>query len=184
MLPAGYREAYVIDAKNTKVSIWMNLAALVVMALILIPAILVYFPQKVLEQIDLVSYFLFMGGMILYIVLHELTHGAAYKLLTGEKLTYGFTLSVAYCGVPHIYVYRTAAMIAMLAPFAVFTVVFGAAALLAGNAAHRFLWTVLLAVHLGGCSGDLYGALMFLFRFRNGDTLMRDTGPTQYFYVR
>lgn len=162
----------------------MNLAALVIMAGILAPAIVVYWPQKVQEKIDLVSYGLFMGGMFLYIILHELTHGAAYKLLTGEKLTYGFTQSVAYCGVPNIYVYRTAAMIAMLAPFVVFTVLFGAAVLLADNAAHRFLWTVLLAVHLGGCCGDLYGAVIFLFRFRSSDTLMRDTGPTQYFFVR
>ena len=52
--------------------------------------------------------------LVLYILLHELVHGAAYKLLTGRKLTFGLTLSVAYCGVPDIFVYRNAALAALL----------------------------------------------------------------------
>ncbi|MCQ2122483.1 MAG: DUF3267 domain-containing protein, partial [Fibrobacter sp.] len=61
--------------------------------------------------------------MLVYIVLHELVHGAVYKLLTGQKLTFGFKASVAYCGVPDIYVYRRTALAALLAPFVVFDIV-------------------------------------------------------------
>ena len=41
--------------------------------------------------------------MVLYMVLHELTHGLFYKIFTHEKLKFGMTLTVAYCGIPRIY---------------------------------------------------------------------------------
>lgn len=41
----------------------------------------------------------------------------------------------------------------------------------------------MLCVHLGGCVGDLHWVLMYLTIYRGCDTLMRDTGPTQYLYI-
>ena len=116
-------------------------------------------------------------------MLHELVHGAAYKLLTGQKLTFGVTLSVAFCGVPEIYVYRRASLIAVLAPFVVFTVVGAALLIVLDGAWARFFTLLFLGLHLGGCSGDLYNAWMYLTRFKDPRTLTRDTGPVQTFYV-
>ena len=45
-------------------------------------------------------------------------------------------------------------------------------------------FALLLAVHIGGCVGDLYDAGLYRFRFRRPDTLMQDTGPKQTFYVK
>ena len=123
----------------------------------------------------------FMVAVSAYIVLHELLHGAAYKLLTGRKLTFGLTWSVAYCGVPDIFVYRSAALVA---PFVVFTVVFLLAVLLIADPVSQYMAAFLLATHLGGCVGDLYDTGLYLFRFRDPDTLMQDTGPKQTFYTR
>ena len=90
---------------------------------------------------------------------------------------------MAFCGVPEIYVYRRAALISLLAPFTVFTVLFGGAALLLPDAWDKVYAAVLLGLHLGGCAGDLYDTLLFLTRFRDPRTLMRDTGPKQTVYL-
>ena len=183
-LPAGYREALLIDAGDTKFSILMNLAAIVLMVVIFV---------LVLPLLRLTSFIVnFMSPKVLlltpmligYIVAHELVHGIAYKLLTRHKLTYGLKLTVAYCGVPDIYVYRRTALISLLAPFTVFTLLFGCLMLLLPDPAWRLVFAIMLAAHIGGCVGDLYDTLLYLFRFRDPETLMNDTGPAQRFYVK
>ena len=183
-LPAGYREALLIDAGDTKFSILMNLAAIVLMVVIFV---------LVLPLLRLTSFIVnFMSPKVLlltpmligYIVAHELVHGIAYKLLTRHKLTYGLKLTVAYCGVPDIYVYRRTALISLLAPFTVFTLLFGCLMLFLPDPAWRLVFAIMLAAHIGGCVGDLYDTLLYLFRFRDPETLMNDTGPAQRFYVK
>ena len=124
----------------------------------------------------------FCVGILVYLVLHELTHGIVYHLMTGEKLRFGLSWSCAWCGVPDIYVTRRTALCALLAPFVLFSAVFIALiCLCSGLAAATAI--LLFAVHFGGCAGDLYDTLLLLFRLR-GDILMRDTGPKQTFYAR
>ena len=183
-LPAGYREAFTIDAASKKTGVTLNLVAAVIMAAVLIPAILIIRPGNILEGFSFSRYLITIGTLLVYLVLHELVHGAAYKLLTRQKLTFGFTATVAYCGVPDIYVYRRASMIALLAPFCVFTVVFGLAVALLQDPWDKTFAAAVLAIHLGGCVGDLYDTGLYLFRFRDPGTLMRDTGPRQTFYVK
>ena len=98
-LPEGYSEAYTVDAKNGRTVIIMNLACLAITAAIIAIAWLIIKPNNYFENYDFLHSIIFIAAMLLYIVLHELTHGIAYKLTTGRKLTFGFTLSVAYCGV-------------------------------------------------------------------------------------
>ena len=183
-LPAGYREAFTIDAANKKTGVTLNLVAAVIMVAAMIPAILIIRPGNILEGFSFSRYLITFGGLLVYLVLHELVHGAAYKLLTRQKLTFGLTATVAYCGVPNIYVYRRASMISLLAPFCVFTVVFGLLTALLQNAWDKTFAAAVLAIHLGGCVGDLYDTGLYLFRFRDPGTLMRDTGPKQTFYVK
>ena len=123
---------------------------------------------------------------MIYILLHELTHGAAYKALTGEKLTYGLTLSVAFCGVPNIYVSRKASLIASAAPLVIFTVLFGTATVILFfvDLALYLACATLLCVHLGGCAGDLWVIFTLLFRIKDASTLVKDTGPKQIFYIK
>ena len=182
-LPAGYTAVYTVDAKNKKTAILLNAAALAVSAAVIALAALWIRPADFFGNFSLVKYFLVLAAMLLYIVLHELTHGAAYKLLTRQKLTFGFTFTVAFCGVPQIWVYRRAAIISLLAPFTVFTVLFGGAALLLPDAWDKMYAAVLLGLHVGGCAGDLYDTALYLFRFRDPRTLMQDTGPKQTFYL-
>jgi len=183
-LPAGYREDIVVDVKDKKFLIFMNLAALFLGAAVIVPAVWFIGLRNVMQSFTGAGYFLLLGAMFVYIVLHELTHGIVYKLLTKQKLTFGITLAAAYCGVPDIFVYRRTALLALLAPFLVFLPVFLLPIFLVNQSWLQFCSAMLLAIHVSGCAGDLYDTFLYLFRFRSPDTLMRDTGPKQTFYVK
>ena len=182
-LPAGYVEAYSVDAKeNKRTVILFTVVSMLITAAGIAASFFLIRPQGFPENFSFVKLGLIGAAQIIYVVLHELTHGAAYKLLTRQKLSFGLTLTVAFCGVPEIYVYRRAAMIALLAPVTVFTLIYGGAVLLLPDAWDKGFAAMLLWMHIGGCVGDLHNTLLYLTRFRDPKTLMRDTGPKQTFF--
>lgn len=192
-LPNGYRQALYINAKETKFGIIFNLIAFAVLIVVMAAAFFALklggglradifdmdLPQLILAEV------VFIGSMLGYIVLHELVHGIAYKALTKEKLTFGISWSCAFCGVPSIYTYRRTALIAVIAPFAVFTLLLVPiiALLYYLNPLYYLMVAFIFGLHLGGCSGDLYVTLLLLTKFKDKRVLMRDTGPEQFFYV-
>ena len=193
-LPEGYVTAKVVDAKSKKIAILFNLVAVLIMvAVFVILWFIVFGTQSVVNVVkaalvaewwqSLLRLAVFIVAYVAYIVLHELTHGIAYKALTKQKLTFGLTLSVAYCGVPNIYVYRTCALVALLAPFVVFNVIFVLPIIFIADVAFKLIFMALFAMHFGGCVGDLYDTALYTFVFRDKSILMRDTGPKQTFYV-
>ena len=183
-LPEGYVAAYTIDAADKRTGVVLNLAGFAVMAAVGVAAWFCLRPTGFFEQYSVGRNLLFIAAILVYMVCHELLHGAAYKALTRRKLTFGLTLSVAFCGVPDVYVYRKTALLALLTPFVVCIPVFLLPAVLCADVWNRFYAALLLALHLGGCIGDLYDAWLYLFRFRDPATLMQDTGPKQTFYVK
>jgi uncharacterized membrane protein YkgB len=180
-LPCGYNEAFALDAKSKKVGLIFNIIALSVALIIALIGFLLFKPYE--AEASIWYFVVFFLAIPLYTVCHELLHGLGYKLLTSEKLSFGITLSVAFCGVPNIYVYRKTALISLLLPFSVFLVVFTVPLCFNINDMIRFLISVLLGNHIGGCVGDLFVTGLYLFRFKDKNTLMRDTGPKQTFYV-
>lgn len=185
-LPEGYREAYRIDAKNKKTGILLNVIALALTVgtlLILWPFLNAPAGEEALILSPL-RFLLFAAALLGTLVLHELTHGAAYKLLTRQKLSFGVTPLCAYCGLPDLYVTRRTALIAVLAPFVLFSLLLGALTAFLPLWVDRFFAALLFAIHFGGCAGDLLVAALLLFRFRSPDVLLRDSGPAQIFYVR
>ncbi|MBQ7363310.1 MAG: DUF3267 domain-containing protein [Clostridia bacterium] len=190
-LPGGYTLNYHINAKDKKTGLVMNLWAFAIMLVVGAVGAIPLFVDKTLDftlstPVLLISYVVFMLSMVVYIVLHELVHGAAYKLLTREKLTFGMSWSCAFCGVPNIYVYRRAAIIALVAPLITFTLVLVPVSVLMyfAHPVYYILSLVLLGMHLGGCVGDGYMTYLFLRVFKSKTTLVRDTGPEQYIYTK
>lgn len=181
-LPSGYAPVRVIDVKNKRTALLFNFAALGVMVLFGVLGVILLPLRGFWAAFDFFHYGIFLAALLLYIVLHELLHGLAYFLMTRQKLTFGLTLSAAFCGVPNIYVYRKTALIALLTPFAVFLPIFAAPVFLLQNPFDRFACLCLLAMHLGGCAGDLYDTLLLLLCHRDKTVLMRDTGPAQTIY--
>ncbi len=182
-LPEGYKEAYVIDATSGKFSIWLNVVAMALMVVVAVPLVVIICGMG---EIHIGSTFLLIlcGLLIVYTILHELTHGIAYKVMTGEKLTFGLTLTVAYCGVPKIFVYRKTALVALLAPFTVYSILFIALMIALPDPTMKLAVGLLFAIHFGGCAGDLYDTFIYLTKFRDPKTLMQDTGPRQTFYTK
>ena len=107
-LPEGYRTVKTIDAKDKKVGILLNLIALIPLAISLV---VTYFamgkPAFIIDEENAgeysISLIVLLVVLIAYVILHELVHGAVYKYFTREKLTFGLTFTVAFCGVPQIY---------------------------------------------------------------------------------
>lgn len=184
-LPAGYGAAYRINAKDKKTGLILNGIGLALTVLLVIPAVLAADLTRLRLEKLLLYDIVFLAALVAYLVLHELTHGAAYKLLTKEKLTFGFSWSCAYCGVPQCYVSRKTAMISSAAPLAVFSLLFLPAAICtyAVSTEAFLLFSFLFAVHMGGCVGDLYLLGLLCTKFRDPALLMRDTGPEQMLYL-
>lgn len=189
-LPEGYGEVFHIDARNKKVGILLNLIAVgiatAVVALAFIPVAVWGLPAAEIGFWEVELTILgWVVGMLAYMVLHELTHGVAYKALTGEKLTFGMSWSCAFCGVPNVYTYRRTALVALVAPLCVFSVLLLGLIAVAFFVHPLFYWmaTALFAMHLGGCCGDGYMTWLLLFKYRNPALLMRDTGPEQWLYL-
>ncbi len=191
-LPENYRLVKTVDATGIPLSVILNVLSLVMMAgafAVLYFAFGVDF-SRVEEHfhglpdfVQTLALLLFVVGFIVYVVLHELVHGAVYKAFTKRKLTFGVTMTCAYCGVPDVFVYRTASLCAVLAPFVIFSIAFIVPMFFLQNTMWFLLLAALFAMHFGGCVGDLYITLLYVFKFRDGKTLMRDTGPVQTFYL-
>ncbi len=189
VLPKEYREIKHIDAREKRFAIGMNAAALVVLLVCLGIAALPIIVSKGFVSSDLsaslwIPYLILVGAMLVYIVLHELVHGVVYKVMTGEKLTFGLTLSCAFCGVPDIYVYRKTALRALVAPLLLFTVVLVPLTvwLYYVDTILYFVSAFVVGLHIGGCSGDIYMTYLLL-RNRDPRILVKDTGPAQSIYA-
>jgi hypothetical protein len=181
-LPDNYKEIKVIDAKEKKTIIIMNIFSVILLFVAILPFFL-FKPVDIFAQNPedlLVSIIIMIVGMIVYIILHELVHGFWYKILTKEKLTFGFTLAVAFCGVPNIYVNKKTALLAITGPFILFTLILIPVLILIPANSLYFALVIIFGIHVSGCSGDLYGTFYMLSQ--KGDLLMNDTGPKQTFY--
>ena len=186
-LPDGYMEALTVDANDKKSGLKMQLAAIVVAVLVCNAFFFAYvWPNRIAirDGFAIVKCVVFAISYPLYVSLHELTHGAVYKLLTRQKLTFGFKPPAAYCGVPDIYVYRIASLLSLFAPLTIYGVLLTVSFFVVGDPFSKMLILAMLALHVIGCAGDLYGIGLFLFRFRKPDTLRKDTGPLQIYYIK
>lgn len=114
-IPKRYKEIYHIDAEDKETGLLFTLGSLVIAAFIIF---LVFkgirfgtlnFNEMLKHEIVLIA------SLLIYIVLHELTHGAVYKALKHEKLKFGITWSATFCGVPDIYTYRSTALKSLVA---------------------------------------------------------------------
>ncbi|MBP5729240.1 MAG: DUF3267 domain-containing protein [Clostridia bacterium] len=186
-LPEGYSEAFVVDANDKKQGMKFQIAAILSVAVLINVFFFVYALPR-LNEIAAGFTVLKCAGVViayfLYVVLHELTHGLVYKLLTGKKLTFGFKLPSAYCGVPDIYTYRITSLLSLSAPLTVFSILFVFLFLMIRDTFLKAMILLLFALHISGCTGDLYGIFLFLFRFKNPASLRKDFGARQVYYIK
>ena len=190
-LPKGYKEVARINAKRKDTAIALSLGSLGITVVTFLIFLIPLFKSGIdLSDVSAGEFFLFYGVFVVstlaYIVLHELTHGVVYKLLTGERLTFGITPAAAFCGVPNIYTYRRCALAAILAPLTVFTFLIGAVVFVLSfiNPLYYIGFSFIFAFHLGGCIGDGYLGFLLLSKYKSNDVLMKDAGPEQIIYQK
>lgn len=184
-LDEGFFNVKTIDAQDRKTVTVMTVFSLVLTVIPLLLLLRGFRIRTLLDNGQFWSfYFVTLIGLVAYVVLHELVHGLFYKIFTHRKLTYGFTLTVAFCGVPEIYVRRKVMFVTVLAPFVVFSCLFGSALVLLESCGLWYACAILFSIHLGGCVGDLYVALYMMSHHTDKVMFVNDTGPKQTFYIR
>ena len=174
-LPRGYRYAATLDfmrnRKQMKAVVWLSLALIVVPTLVG----LLFVPVRSSGRWMLGRWYRWpalLAALVIYIPLHELTHGAAMWLLSGVRPKYGLKLPYAYCG-STAWLDRTSHVITALAPVVLWGVGLLVAALLAPGEWFWALW-ILPISNLSGSAGDIY-CVWYLLRME-GDLLIQDTG--------
>ena len=184
-LPENYEVVKIVDAKDKKTATLFTIGSFVICIGLLL-AVLLPFDFTRLDINSINKYLIILIIMqIIYIIAHELVHGIAYKVLTKQKLTFGMTLTVAYCGVPDIYCYYKTALIAVLAPFVTFSIIFVTLCIITAqsNVNLSFIFRIITCIHISGCIGDLYVTYLLLTKYKKPTLLYNDTGPKQTFYL-
>ena len=177
-LPEDYGEIYSIDLqKDKKAALAVNLIALLIAAALVVPMLFVV-PISALFSMEsgMLDYSLRFVALlllsVLYMVLHELVHGAAMKICGTKKVKYGFTGMYAFAGSSDYYDKRSYIFIA-LAPVVLWGIVI---ALINPFVSAEWFWVVyfLQITNLSGAAGDLFVTVRFSRMPK--DILVRDHG--------
>lgn len=170
-LPMGYREVLSIDLqKDTKQALLVNGLAIAIAAVMLVPGFLLAPTFKIGGNLPTLAAFLVCA--VVYMVLHELVHGACMKLFGAKRVRFGFTGLYAFAGSEE-YFKKGAYIVVALAPLVVLGAVLLALNIAAGM---QYFWFVYLLqlINVSGAAGDLYVSFRFLRMPK--DILVRDTG--------
>lgn len=180
-LPKGYVCIRQIDLQRDKKTAWIvNVVALAVMVAMVLAAVL-------LEPVEprpagAALWFegmLLIAGIIVYMVLHELTHGVLMKYYSSINPTYGFSGLYAYAGCAQAYFDSSSYIIIAFAPI----VLLGVALIVLMLCFPKWFWVlyIIQTINVSGSVGDFYvvGLLMRM----PGGTLVNDTGYAMTFYA-
>ena len=180
-LPEGYREIRRVNLqKDKKTALLVNGLALFILLALLLPAAFlkpIYHGETLLEM----ALKLCVTGVsiLVYVVLHELTHGVCMRCL-GAKVEYGFTILYAYAGSDACFDKGAYRLIA-LASVVVWGVVL---AVVTALVPPEWFWVAYLVqgMNLSGAAGDLY--VTALFSRMPEDILVQDSGVEMVVYQR
>ena len=185
-LPEGYRELLRIDMqKNKKEMLLVNGLGFLIFFLLAVPMhfYVSFFTLFSMDEGFLaytLRFLVLLVGMIVYLVLHELVHGAAMKLCGTKKVKYGFTGMYAFAGSGDYYGKGSYIFIA-LAPVVLWGVVI---ALINAFVPESWFWVVymLQLMNLSGAAGDIYVTCK-LSRLSK-DILITDSGVAMIVYSK
>ena len=174
-LPPGYRYACTMDFLHNRrqMTALLKLSALLTVAPLL-AGLLLYpiAPAWAMLKRSVVPWLALAAMLILYIPLHELTHGAAMFALSGVKPVYGLKLPYAYAG-STAWFDRRSHIATALAPVVLWGIALQIAIALAPAAWAWPLWIVQIS-NLSGSAGDITCA--WALARMPGDILIQDTG--------
>ena len=102
-LPKGYKERLQVNLQSDKrTAAKINAGGAITMAAILVIGHFIVSVREFFNVDSLSRYFIRLGvvlvGYIVYMVLHELTHGVVMKAVGGRSVEFGFTGMYAFAG--------------------------------------------------------------------------------------
>lgn len=184
-LPENYREILSVDLqKNRRQMLTVNGLALLVMLVMIILGIILrpIDPEQLLDKPTLLLTWLIIivVGSILYIALHELTHGVFMYAYSKAKVSYGFTGMYAYAG-SDVYFAKLPYIVIALAPIVIWGIVLFVLNLTLPS---EYFWPVyfIQITNISGAAGDAY--VTAKFSTLPADILVRDTGTSMTVYSR
>ena len=185
-LPVGYKVIRQVDLSTNKTDA-RNVTLLSVL-LLLVPGLILnaIMPVSVLYDITdfrayVIRWVILLVGLIVYVILHELTHALAMKLQGGTDFRFGFKGLYAYAGSEKDYFDRSAYMRIALAPLVVWFFIFLLLSFLVSGPAKWVIFFWQLA-NISGAAGDIY--VTYLTYRAPKDTRIRDTGVSMAFYSK
>ena len=185
-LPEGFEKAFYVDLqKDKKLALKINIAALVFGIILAVLGHLFVPIWALFDMSDGLWAYAFrflalMGSLIIYIILHELTHGVVMKLYGAPKIKYGFTGLYAFAG-SDCYFTKIPYIVIALAPVVIWGVVLAALCpFLSGG----WFWVAyfMQIQNLSGAAGDIYITCKFLKLPK--DILVKDTGVSMTVYKK
>ena len=174
-LPTGYRLVKVMDfVRNRRQLLTVNIAALIVTALLFIAGLFIFPIGRAFRFMNECwpRWLLLAGMLLIYIPLHELTHGLLMHALSGVKPQYGFRLCYAYAG-STVWFDRNSHIAVALAPVVIWGALLQIMILRLPGEWFWPLWAVQIS-NASGSAGDVYCAIALL-RIK-GNLLIQDTG--------
>ena len=189
-LPHGYKEHLRIDLqKDKRLALLVNGIALAITVVMLVVGHFLLVPVTAFFEFDanmslgqaVLRPLIMMAGVIAYIVLHELTHGAVMKYYGAKRVRFGFTGLYAYAGSEHDYFDRHAYIPISLAPLLLWGIIFTVLMILVPRG---WFWVVYFwqIANISGAAGDIY--VTFLTAGMPRDILVQDTGVNMTYYRR
>lgn len=187
-LPASYEKVEEIKLQgNKRLAVGINAAGSLLMVILLLIGHFLLVPVWTAFEFEIGTTMMqammrpiaMIVGSIAYIVLHELTHGAAMKYFGARSVRFGFTGLYAYAGSERDWFDKTSYLVVTLAPLVLWGVFFTAMLIFVPR---TWFWVVYLwqIMNITGSVGDVYVA------WRTGrmpaDMLARDTGVEMALY--
>ena len=183
-LPDNYRAVRHINLqKDKKALFFVNGISLIILILAagighqIVPIQTFYSMEKGIV-LYVIKFLVTIGGMILYIFLHELVHGIFIKHYSGIRPIYGFTGMYAYAG-SSAYFNRKSYLVIALAPIVVWGIVITVALIFVPA---YWFWAVYIIqiINIGGAAGDLY--VTWVITSLPEDILIQDSGLSMTIY--
>lgn len=173
--------------ENKKVIFWLNVVSipLIFLFIFLFTTLLYVFYGNedfgISMNFDLMGFVLFLVFFFLLIVVHELIHGAFFKLFHPEgKVKFGFKNGMAYATSPNSFYTRGQFILICLAPFVLISSALMGYALFSLNTSIPLIF--LASCHAASCAGDFYW--VFLISRQGGNIRVQDTEVGMSIYLK
>lgn len=182
-LPEGWILHDTIDLKNNKKQFWtvqgLGVAIMIVMFVVgwFIVSPVDLFKHGTWETVAALAVLL--AGLVAYIILHELTHGAFLSAFTKVKPKFGFVGWAAYCG-NEAYCGKARYAVVALAPLVIWGIVFGVLNVFFHEGIWFWVVWFLQIGNISGACGDIFVACKLLKYPK--EILVQDTGLSMRVY--